>query len=57
MTVARDFELSPLKAANEVAAIIAVVNGWKAHFQSLVGIPDDRDRSFRRIVTDDSGLS
>ncbi len=55
MTVARDFELSPLKAANEVAAIIAVVNGWKAHFQSLVGIPDDRDRSFRRIGTDDSG--
>jgi len=23
----------------------------------VVGIPDDRDRSFRRIVTDDSGLS
>ena len=22
-----------------------------------MGIPDDRDRSFRRIVTDDSGLS
>ena len=25
--------------------------------KGLVGIPDDRDRSFRRIVTDDSGLS
>jgi hypothetical protein len=25
--------------------------------QLFVGIPDDRDRSFRRIVTDDSGLS
>jgi hypothetical protein len=24
---------------------------------TLVGIPDDRDRSFRRIVNDDSGLS
>jgi hypothetical protein len=23
----------------------------------LMGIPDDRDRSFRRIVTDDSDLS
>ena len=26
-------------------------------FERWVGIPDDRDRSFRRIVTDDSGLS
>ena len=26
-------------------------------FGSVVGIPGDRDRSFRRIVTDDSGLS
>ncbi len=25
--------------------------------QWLVGIPDDRDRTFWRIVTDDSGLS
>lgn len=35
MTVANDFDLSPLKAANEVAKIIAVVNDWQAHFQSL----------------------
>jgi serine/threonine-protein kinase HipA len=39
MTVARDFELSPLNAAKEVAALIAVVNSWKAHFQSL-GVTD-----------------
>jgi hypothetical protein len=25
--------------------------------ESALGIPGDRDRSFRRIVTDDSGLS
>ncbi len=35
MTVAIDFDLSSLKAANEVAKIIAVVNDWQAHFQSL----------------------
>jgi hypothetical protein len=26
-------------------------------YRTLVGIPDDRDRSFRRIVTEDSDLS
>lgn len=35
MSVANDFDLSPLKAANEVAKIIAVVNEWQAHFHSL----------------------
>ncbi|MFZ2293529.1 MAG: hypothetical protein WAW46_00700 [Polaromonas sp.] len=33
---------------------------YLAHTTSIkkyVGIPDDRDRSFRQIVTDDSGLS
>lgn len=36
MTVANDFDLSPLNAANEVARIIAVVNGWQAHFRLLL---------------------
>jgi len=35
MTVANDFDLSLLKAANEVASIIAVVNNWQTHFRSL----------------------
>ena len=35
--------------------------GWQTTFfsrkKAVVGIPGDRDRPFRRIVTDDSGLS
>ena len=29
----------------------------RGELERLMGIPDDRDRSFRRIVNDDSGLS
>ncbi len=32
---AESFNLSPLDAANTVASIIAVVNGWQAHFRAL----------------------
>jgi serine/threonine-protein kinase HipA len=35
MTGAESFGLAPLDAAKEVAKIIAVVNGWQAHFQAL----------------------
>ena len=35
MTVADDFDLSPLDAAHAVLKIIAVVNDWQSHFRSL----------------------
>jgi len=35
MTVADDFDLSPLAAAGTVAHIIAVVNEWQSHFRSV----------------------
>lgn len=35
MSGAESFNLSPIDAAQEVAKIIAVVNGWQAHFRAL----------------------
>ena len=34
-------------------AVIQAAMGWER--QPMVGIPEQRDRSFRSIVTDDSG--
>ena len=49
--------LHPL-AEDELKAIPADMKARFLHIgEMLVGIPDDRDRSFRRIVTEDSDLS
>ncbi len=42
----------------EIDSIIERSKQWTRHREAMqMGIPVDRDRSFRRIVTDDSGLS
>ena len=39
------------------AVMISRVKRALLEFEQQLGIPGDRDQSFRRIVTDDSGLS